>query len=321
MERRSTPTTPRTSTNFAPAHHHRHPRGRSVLDLHVERSSCRKGLPAATRTNERLPARPRPPDPPLRDPRAGDGRRLSPAPDAGGAEATSGWRTPGHAGRPLQRLYGDVVHAGRAFAETLLAARSTCRPACPGPYRWIRRGRLRRTRAACPVGANWARPYKLPDGYTMVWDAPPQPSTASTALQRSTSACSTRQGKPAAGMQPYLGMAGHAAFVKTDGTVFAHTHPEGSAAMADVMLASASVGSGDGNGTPEPIAARRQPFPTASRRPAATAYLHPDEAQPASSRPASSTLRHGKPTQPSQSSMSSGSSPSAPASSPRQPQT
>jgi hypothetical protein len=42
-------------------------------------------------------------------------------------------------------------------------------------------------------------------------------------------------------MQPYLGMAGHAAFVKTDGTVFAHTHPEGSAAMADVMLANASL--------------------------------------------------------------------------------
>jgi hypothetical protein len=32
-------------------------------------------------------------------------------------------------------------------------------------------------------------------------------------------------------------MAGHAAFVKTDGTVFAHTHPEGSAAMAAMMLA------------------------------------------------------------------------------------
>ncbi len=38
-------------------------------------------------------------------------------------------------------------------------------------------------------------------------------------------------------MQPYMGMAGHAAFVKTDGTVFAHVHPEGSAAMAAVMLA------------------------------------------------------------------------------------
>jgi hypothetical protein len=34
-----------------------------------------------------------------------------------------------------------------------------------------------------------------------------------------------------------MGMAGHAAFVKTDGTVFAHTHPEGSAAMAALMLA------------------------------------------------------------------------------------
>ncbi len=38
-------------------------------------------------------------------------------------------------------------------------------------------------------------------------------------------------GQPAADARPYLGMAGHAAFVKTDGTVFAHTHPEGSAAM------------------------------------------------------------------------------------------
>ena len=42
-------------------------------------------------------------------------------------------------------------------------------------------------------------------------------------------------GKPAADLQPYLGMAGHAAFVKTDGTVFAHTHSDGSAAVADVM--------------------------------------------------------------------------------------
>ena len=48
-------------------------------------------------------------------------------------------------------------------------------------------------------------------------------------------------GKPAADMQPYLGMAGHAAFVKTDGTVFAHTHPEGSAAMAAMMLANGSA--------------------------------------------------------------------------------
>ena len=35
-------------------------------------------------------------------------------------------------------------------------------------------------------------------------------------------------------------MAGHAAFVKSDGTVFAHTHPEGSAAMQAMMLANGS---------------------------------------------------------------------------------
>jgi hypothetical protein len=40
-----------------------------------------------------------------------------------------------------------------------------------------------------------------------------------------------------------MGMAGHAAFVKTDGTVFAHTHPEGSAAMASLMLANENKGS------------------------------------------------------------------------------
>jgi hypothetical protein len=44
-------------------------------------------------------------------------------------------------------------------------------------------------------------------------------------------------GNPAIDVQPYMGMAGHAAFVKTDGTVFAHTHPEGSAPMAALMLA------------------------------------------------------------------------------------
>jgi len=50
------------------------------------------------------------------------------------------------------------------------------------------------------------------------------------------------QGNPAADMQPYLGMAGHAAFVKTDGTAFAHTHPDGSAAMPAVVLANESSG-------------------------------------------------------------------------------
>ena len=39
-------------------------------------------------------------------------------------------------------------------------------------------------------------------------------------------------------MALYMGMLGHAAFVKTDGTVFAHIHPNGSISMAALVLAS-----------------------------------------------------------------------------------
>lgn len=83
--------------------------------------------------------------------------------------------------------------------------------------------------------------YRLPDGYTMVWDKPAS-LTANTAYNL-TFHLLDPQGRPAADMQPYLGMAGHAAFVKTDGTAFAHTHPDGSAAMPAVMLANKSESS------------------------------------------------------------------------------
>ncbi len=72
----------------------------------------------------------------------------------------------------------------------------------------------------------------------MVWDRP-SPLTANTAYSFRFHLLDAN-GKPAMDMQPYMGMAGHAAFVKTDGTVFAHTHPEGSAAMAALMLANDS---------------------------------------------------------------------------------
>jgi hypothetical protein len=86
--------------------------------------------------------------------------------------------------------------------------------------------------------------YKLPDGYTMVWDRP-QDLTANTAYAFRFRLLDAA-GQPATDARPYLGMAGHAAFVKTDGTVFAHTHPEGSAAMQAMMLANGSSGEGPG---------------------------------------------------------------------------
>jgi hypothetical protein len=127
-------------------------------------------------------------------------------------------------------LYGDVVHAN-GFPETLVSKVTV--PAnmpggVPGPD----------DAAASPPPLSQGQPgnsYKLPDGYVMVWDRP-SPLTANTAYSFRFHLLDA-SGKPAPDMQPYMGMAGHAAFVKTDGTVFAHTHPEGSAAMASMMLA------------------------------------------------------------------------------------
>jgi hypothetical protein len=48
-------------------------------------------------------------------------------------------------------------------------------------------------------------------------------------------------GKPVANLEPYMGMAGHAEFVRSDLSVFAHVHPDGSVPMAAVQLADATL--------------------------------------------------------------------------------
>jgi hypothetical protein len=92
--------------------------------------------------------------------------------------------------------------------------------------------------------------YKLPDGYTMVFDRPDN-LAAGTGFSLRFHLLDA-EGRPATDMQPYLGMAGHAAFVKSDFSAFAHTHPEGSAAMPAMMLAEQSTASslGSNGGTP-----------------------------------------------------------------------
>jgi hypothetical protein len=130
-------------------------------------------------------------------------------------------------------LYGDVVHAN-GFPETLVT-KITIPANMPG-------GPLGDEDAAAhpqPLSqGELGSSYKLPDSYVMVWDRPP--SITANGAYAFRFRLLDADGKPAPDMQPYLGMAGHAAFVKTDGTVFAHTHPEGSAAMASVMLANDS---------------------------------------------------------------------------------
>ena len=48
-------------------------------------------------------------------------------------------------------------------------------------------------------------------------------------------------GRAPADMQNYMGMLGHLAVLRSDGSVFAHIHPDGSAAMAAMMMANAAA--------------------------------------------------------------------------------
>jgi hypothetical protein len=133
------------------------------------------------------------------------------------------------------RLYADIVHAS-GFPETLTTQLVVPADLPPAPL-------APEDASAAPAALSQGElggAYKLPDGYRMVWDRP-QDLSANTAYAfrfRLVDAA----GKPAGDVHPYLGMAGHAAFVKTDGTVFAHTHPEGSAAMQAMMLANGDSG-------------------------------------------------------------------------------
>ena len=83
---------------------------------------------------------------------------------------------------------------------------------------------------------------QLADGWRMVWER----DSGSLHARRPTFfrfKLENSQGKPAQDMELYMGMPGHAAFVRTDRSVFAHVHPSGSVPMASLSL---TQNAGDG---------------------------------------------------------------------------
>jgi hypothetical protein len=75
----------------------------------------------------------------------------------------------------------------------------------------------------------------LSDGSRMVWERGPIPLSANHFVWLRFR-LEDPQGKPANDVEPYMGMAGHAEIVRSDRTVFAHIHPDGSVAMAALEL-------------------------------------------------------------------------------------
>ncbi|MGC1293533.1 MAG: hypothetical protein WA869_00710 [Alloacidobacterium sp.] len=131
------------------------------------------------------------------------------------------------------KLYADVVHAN-GFPETLVT--SITLPFTHG--RELAGDDAEGTSTALKwngEGTQTNTMYKLPDGYTMTWKRPGT-LTAKTP-EDFTFTLLDANGQPPKDMGLYMGMAGHAAFVKTDGTVFAHIHPSGTVSMAALMMA------------------------------------------------------------------------------------
>jgi len=127
-------------------------------------------------------------------------------------------------------LYGDVVHEN-GFSETAVGEIEVA--AISGkPLQGDDAGG-----AAAPlVKADYNSVVApLSEGYRMIWERGPMPYRARQPYEFRFRVQDS-QGRPAEGMELYMGMQGHAAFVRTDRSVFAHTHPSGSVPMAALGL-------------------------------------------------------------------------------------
>src|SRR6185312_14728412 len=88
---------------------------------------------------------------------------------------------------------------------------------------------------AAPTGddSTWASG----DRASIVWDRPAK-------LRAGVALPLAFRVEPADELEPYMGMVAHAEIVKTDGSVFAHLHPNGSVAMPALELAQGGQMSG-----------------------------------------------------------------------------
>jgi len=122
------------------------------------------------------------------------------------------------------KLYGDVVHRS-GFPETAVAELDVPVDIAGAP--------LAGDDAAGARGES-------PDGAHIVWDRDSS-SLQAKKVSLFKFKLVDKDGNPVADEELYMGMPGHVAFIKNDGTVFAHIHPSGSVPMPALMLANPSM--------------------------------------------------------------------------------
>jgi hypothetical protein len=132
-------------------------------------------------------------------------------------------------------LYADVVHQD-GFPETMTTTLNL-RPIAGRP---LTGDDASGTAAPLSPDSAASRSFSLPDGYRMIFE--PRDSTFHVRRPELFAfKLVDPQGNAPHDMALYMGMSGHAAFVKSDGAVFAHIHPNGSVAMAAFMMAQPSA--------------------------------------------------------------------------------
>jgi hypothetical protein len=132
------------------------------------------------------------------------------------------------------RIYADIVHH-TGFPETQvgeLNLNANSDPAISKPLSGDDSGEASLTASD--------RIAILADGYRMVWERDASPLKARQPIWFRFR-LEDKDGNPASGLENYMGMAGHAVFISSDGAVFSHVHPAGSVSMAALVIAQGST--------------------------------------------------------------------------------
>jgi hypothetical protein len=178
------------------------------------------------------------------------------------------------------QIFADIVHRS-GFPETLVGEVNL--PDVVGPPRRVAGDDSEWSGAALSQSTQDSAESRLPDGGRLVWEHDASlhgaPLTANVPLSFSFRV-EDRSGQPARDLEPYMGMAGHAAFVRADCTVFAHVHPAGSVSMAALELAESGL-------LPGPV--------LAGSGLSMPSVMHPGMAMPSESLPSEVSFPYGFP--------------------------